>query len=171
MRYLLVLICAALVGAYVYGVSSLSESGAQRFLDQLEALSLQGRSAEYCARLHADLEVSVRDHSARPPADFAGGRDDFCAYVSYAAKGVGLLGISTHVTRNDFAITRNWLHPWTARVRYHEDRVTVMTKVNATLHTHSEDSLTLVQTLDGIELLALDSRVTLAPDASPLPTN
>jgi len=153
----------ALAGTYSYGVLSLTESGANRFLDDLEALSLQGKGREYCARLHPDLHVSVRDHSADPPADFDGGRDDFCAYVSYAAKGMGLLGISTRVARNDFTITRSWLHPWTAQVRYHEDRVTVMTKVGATVHTLSADSLTLVQTVGGIRLLALDSRVTLAP--------
>jgi hypothetical protein len=153
----------AVVAVYAYGLLSLSESGANRFLDELEALSLQGKGREYCARLHPDLRVSVHDHSADPPADFDGGREDFCAYVSYAAKGMGLLGISTRVARNDFTITRSWLHPWTAQVRYHEDRVTVMTKVDATLHTRSDDSLTLVQTFGGIRLLSLDSRVTLAP--------
>lgn len=163
MKKILALLAVALAAAYSYGILSLSESGANRFLDELETLSLQGRSAEYCARLHPDLRVSVRDHSAEPPADFDGGREDFCGYVSYAAKGMNLLGISTHVKRNDFTITRSWLHPWTAKVRYHEDRVTVMTKVNATVHTLSDDSITLVQTFGGIRLLALDSRVTLAP--------
>src|SRR5207237_2759821 len=137
----------ALAGTYSYGVLSLTESRANHFLDDLEALSLQGKGREYCSRLHPDLRVSVHDHSADPPADFDGDRDDFCAYVSDAAKGMGLLGISTRVARNDFTITRSWLHPWTAQVRYHEDRVTVMTKVNATVHTRSDDSLTLVQTL------------------------
>jgi hypothetical protein len=160
---LLAVAIVAVVAVYFYGPLSLSESGANRFLDELETLSLQGKGSEYCSRLHPDLRVSVRDHSADPPADFDGGRKDFCAYVSYAAKGMGLLGISTHVKRNDFTITRSWLHPWTAQMRYHEDRVTVMTKVDATLHTRSEDSLTLVQTLHGIELLSLDSRVSLAP--------
>ena len=163
MKPLILLVIVALAAVYSYGALTLSENSANRFLDDLETLSLQGKSAEYCDRLHADLRVSVRDHSATPPADFDGGRDEFCAYVSQAAKGVGLLGISSSVTRNDFEVTHSWLHPWTARVRYHEDRVTTMTKVNATLHTRSEDALTLVQTLDGVKLHDLDSKVSLAP--------
>ena len=55
------------------------------------------------------------------------------------------------------------LHPWTAHVSYHEDRTTTMSKIHATLHTVSDDSLTLVQTFDGVKLLALQSRVELAP--------
>jgi hypothetical protein len=162
MKTLIAVLAAALAATYLYGVSTLSESGANRFLDELEALSLQGRSTEYCDRLHEDLRVSISDHSAVPPADFDGGRAEFCAFVSQAAKGVDLLGPSSRVTRNDFTVTRDWLHPWTARVSYHEDRVTTMTKVNATLHTRSDDSLTLVQTLGGIRLLQLESSVSVA---------
>jgi hypothetical protein len=163
MKKIIAVLAMTLAVIVSYGVVTLSESGANRFLDELEALSLQGRGTEYCARLHPDLRVSIRDHSADPPADFDGGREEFCAYVSEAAKGMPLLGISTQVARNDFTITRSWLHPWTAQVRYHEDRVTTMKKVNATVHTRSDDSLTLVQTLHGIELIALDSHVSVAP--------
>jgi hypothetical protein len=163
MKTLIALLAVALAATYLYGVSTLSESGANRFLDELESLSLQGKSAQYCDRLHDDLRVSIRDHSAVPPADFDGGRAEFCAYVSQAAKGVDLLGISSRVTRNDFTVTRDWLNPWTAHVSYNEDRVTTMTKVNATLHTRSEDSLTLVQTLGGVKLLQLESSVARAP--------
>jgi hypothetical protein len=162
MKTLFALLLALLAAAYVYGVSSLSESGANRFLDDLESLSLHGKSAEYCARLHDDLRVSIRDHSAVPPADFDGGRAEFCAFVSQAAKGVDLLGISTQVTREDFTVTRSWLHPWTAQVSYHEDRVTTMSKINATAHTRSDDELTLVQTFGGIKLAYLRSRVAIA---------
>jgi hypothetical protein len=157
------LVLAVLAGTYAFGLWSLSATHANRFLDELETLSLQGHSAEYCARLHVDLQVSIRDHSAQPAADFDGGRDQFCAYVSYAARGVDLLGISTQVSRNEFTITRSALHPWTAHVSYHEVRTTTMSKVQATLHTVSDDSLTLVQTFDGVKVLALRSRVEPAP--------
>jgi hypothetical protein len=163
MKPLILLVIVALAAVYTFGALALSEPAANRFLDELETLSLQGKSDEYCARLHPDLRVSVRDHSAMPPADFDGGRDEFCAYVSRAAKGVDLLGISSTVTRNDFEVTRSWLHPWTAHVSYHEDRVTTMTKVHATLHTRSDDALILVQTAGGVKLLGLDSKVSLAP--------
>lgn len=163
MKTCIALLVTALLAAYAYGSLTLSAAGANRFLDELEALSLQGKGAEYCERLHADLRVSIRDHSADPPADFDGDRDDFCGFVSSAARGMSLLGISTHVTRNDFTITRSWRHPWTAQVHYHEDRTTIMSKVDATLHTRSDDSLTLVQTVGGIRLLSLQSRVERVP--------
>lgn len=163
MKTIIAALSLALAATAAGVVLCLTQARAISFLDELEALSLQGKSDDYCARLHADLRVSVHDHSADPPADFTGGRAEFCDYVSYAAKGMGLLGISTRVTRDDFTVMRDWRHPWTARVSYHEDRVTMMTKVNATVHTRSEDSLTLVQTLDGIKLISLDSRVSLAP--------
>jgi hypothetical protein len=163
MKTVIALVVTILAATYLYGVLPLSESGATRFLDELEALSLQGKSAEYCARLDDDLRVSIRDHSAVPPADFDGGRAEFCAYVSEAAKGVDLLGISTHVTRKDFTVTRSWLHPWTAQARYHEDRVTTMSKIHATSHTRSDDALTLVQTFGGIKLAYVKSSIAIAP--------
>jgi hypothetical protein len=167
MKTFIALLVSALAATYLFGVWTLSEAGANRFLDELETLSLQGKSAEYCERLHEDLRVSIRDHSAVPPADFDGGREEFCAYVSHAAKGVDLLGISSRVTRDDFAITRDWLHPWTARVSYNEDRITTMSKVHATLHTRSEDSLTLVQTIGGLRLFQLRSHVVRVDDTAP----
>ncbi|MDF0674312.1 MAG: hypothetical protein P0120_08210 [Nitrospira sp.] len=124
----------ALAGTYGTAAVNLSESGANRFLNDLEHLSLSAQGKEYCARLHDDLKVSTQDHSADPPADFEGGRDEFCNYVSEAAKGMDLLGAGTHVTRDDFTVTRSWLHLWTAHVSYNEDRITTMSRVNVTLH-------------------------------------
>jgi hypothetical protein len=163
MKILLVFLLVAAGAAYGFGVVSLSERGANRFLDDLERLSLSGKGEEYCARLHEDLRVSIRDHSADPPADFDGGREDFCDFVTYAMKGFPSLGISMDVHRRDFTVTRDWLHPWTAQVSYHEDRTATMSKVRATVHTLSSDRLTLVQTFDGIKLIALESEVELAP--------
>lgn len=140
-----------------------SESGAKRFLDQLEDLSLHGKSREYCAKLHDDLQVSISDHSAEPPAEFSGNKQDFCNYVSYAIKGLDLLGVSTQAQRDEFSVTRSWLHPWTAEVSYRESRISHMSKVDATVRTVGEDHWTLVQTLDGIKALRLTSKTRLAP--------
>ena len=160
----IVLFLLLVVGAiYGFGFVTLSERGANRFLDELESLSLTGKGQEYCARLHEDLKVSIRDHSADPPADFDGNRDDFCAYVTYAMNSVEILGISTQVTRENFTVTRDWLHPWTAQFRYHEVRTTTLSKAATTLHTVGDDELTLVQTFDGLKLLTLQSKVERAP--------
>jgi hypothetical protein len=159
MKKIVVVILLALIAIYGYGMVTLSEGASNRFLNELENLSMTGKGEEYCARLHEDLKVSIRDHSAEPPADFDGNREDFCGYVTYAMKGIEILGVSTNVTREDFTVTRDWLHPWTVQVSYHEDRTTTMSKAGTTLHTVSDDRLTLVQTFDGLKLLDLESRV------------
>lgn len=136
----------------------LSESSARNFLDQLDRWSLAGNSAEYCAHLAADMKVSIRDHtSPGMPKDFNGGKRELCDYVSMAAKGVDLIGPQSQATRHDFRITREWLHPWTARVSYHETRTTVLTKVNVTLKTVSDDRWILAYTLQGMKVRHLSS--------------
>jgi len=157
-KKLVSIIVVAIVAVYGFGFFSLSESRARQFLDELEELSIAGKSAEYCARLHPDLTVSINDHSADPPAVFDGNEQDFCDYVSTAAKGMHLLGVSMDVKRNNFKVTRSWLHPWTAHVSYQEDRITTMSKLNVSLHTQSEDELKLVQTLQGVKLRELKTR-------------
>ena len=158
MKKLIVLIVVAVLTVYAIPFFTLSQRGANRFLDELEGLSMAGKSAEYCARLHPDLAVSINDRSADPPAVFDGNEQDFCNYVSTAAKGMHLLGVSMDVKRNDFKVKRSWLHPWTVQVSYKEDRTTTMSKLHVSLHTQSEDELTLVQTFQGVKLRALKTR-------------
>jgi hypothetical protein len=159
MKKIVVVILLVLVTIYGYGMVTLSEGASNRFLNELEQLSMTGKGEEYCARLHENLKVSIRDHSAEPPADFDGNREDFCGYVTYAMKGIEILGVSTNVTREDFTVEREWLHPWTVHVSYHEERTTTMTKAGTTIHTVSDDRLTLVQTFNGVKLLNLESKV------------
>jgi hypothetical protein len=153
----------AIVAIYGFGFVTLSETGTDRFLDELETMSMTGRGAEYCARLHEDLKVSIRDQGAEPPTAFEGGREEFCDYVTYAMKGIATLGISTRVTRSEFSVTRSWLHPWTLDVSYHEDRITRLSKTGTTLHEVSDDRITLVRTFEGVKLLNLESKVGRAP--------
>jgi hypothetical protein len=163
MKKILMTILLLVLAVYGYGWVTLSEAGSNHFLNELENLSMTGKGEEYCARLHEDLKVSIRDHSAEPPAIFDGNREDFCGYVTYAMKGIEILGVSTNVTREDFTVERDWLHPWTVQVTYHEDRTTTMSKAGTTLHTVSDDRLTLVQSFHGVKLLYLESKVEPAP--------
>jgi hypothetical protein len=158
-KKLLYIIVVAILATYGAGFFVLSESRINRFLDSLEGLSIEGRSADYCERLHEDLDVSIDDHSAEPAAKIRGGKQEFCDYVAMAAKGMGLLGVRSHVERNEFAVKHSWLHPWTAQVSYQEARTTTMSKVNVTLHTASHDDLTLVQTFEGVKLRRIHSEV------------
>src|SRR5262250_1002 len=114
MKKFLILAVLIVIGVYAQGAILFSESGANGFLNQLEHLSLQGKSDEYCDRLHEDMKVSVDDRSAEPPARIEGGKKEFCDYVSDASRGMDLLGVSTQVQRDDFTVSRCCLHPWTA---------------------------------------------------------
>ncbi|MEO8064813.1 MAG: hypothetical protein ABI821_18945 [Pseudomonadota bacterium] len=163
MQKILGLLLLVAAGVYGMGAVKLSESGANRFLNELESLSLQGKSDQYCALLHENLGVSIRDHTApEQPRDFDGGKTEFCEFVSMAAKGMSLIRPESHLTREDFTVTRSWLHPWTALVSYHETRSTRMTLVNVTLETESDDEWTLVNTIGGVKVLRLESHSRLA---------
>lgn len=162
MKKIIWLAILAVVGVYGTGAVMLSEMGANRFLDELESLSLRGQSEEYCALLHDDLEVSLQDETGDPPATIEGGKQELCDYVTTAGRTMSLLGVSTQLTRDDFTVERSWLHPWTANVSYAEDRTTTMTRVGVTLKSRSEDKLTLVQTLRGVRLRKLESHAWLA---------
>ena len=162
MKKFLLLVLLVVAGVYAYGAILFSESGSERFLDELETLSLQGNSKEFCDRLHEDMAVSIDDRSADPPADIKGGKEEYCGYVAFAAKGYELLGISTEVQRDDFTVLRSWLHPWTAEVSYQESRTTHMSRVNVTLKTHSDDQWTLVNTFGGVKVMRLTSETRLA---------
>ena len=153
----------AVAGVYGTGAVRLSKSSANHFLNELETLSLQEKSDEYCALLHDDLTVSIRDHTApQMPRDFDGGKAEFCEFVGTAVDGMSLIGPEWQVTRDDFTVTRSWLHPWTAHVSYHETRTTRMTRINVTLNTVGDDKWILVNTFDGVKALRLESESRLA---------
>jgi hypothetical protein len=156
--------------AFVYGIGAakLSESSASAFIDELETLSLRGESGPYCARLHEKLTVSINDRTAPDhPRQIKGGKAQFCEYVSEAAKGMSIIRPETRLTREDFTVTRSWLHPWTAHVTYHEIRTTTMTLANITLNTVGDDKWTLVYTLGGLKVLRLESESGLADQPVP----
>lgn len=157
MKTIVAVLLLALAVSYGVGYFAFSDSSTRRFLDEMETLSLHGHLDEYCARLHDDLEVAIHDRTADPPAEFTGGKPEFCAYVTNATKGVTAMGLETTVSRNDFTLARAWLHPWSVRVHYREDRTTT-TKQFAPFRSQGEDDLLLVLTFDGVKLRRLDSR-------------
>jgi hypothetical protein len=160
-KKILISIALVVAGAYAVGQYHLSMRGSLRFIDALEALSIGGKAAEYCERLHDDLSVSIDDRTGPRPVFIKGGKREYCDYVSMAAKGMSLLGVSTRASRADITTERSWLHPWTVHVHYRETRTTTMSRVNASIDSQSEDRLTLVQTLQGVKLLKLEARSSL----------
>jgi len=158
MKKVLILLAICVLAVYGTAAATLSASGANHFINELEALSLAGKADEYCARLHVNATVSIRDRTAPDfPRDIDGGKKELCDYVTFAMKGVDLLGIRSEATRADFTVNRSWLHPWIADVSYSEKRTTQMSKSHVTLNTASEDHWTLVQTFNGVKVMRLSS--------------
>lgn len=155
------------VGAIVWGLPavSLSENAASAYLDELERLSLSGKAAEYCERMHPDLVVDVTDATSAQGGTMRieGGRKEWCEYIDFATRGLSLLGMESRAVRDDFEVTRDWRHPWTVEVRYRERRTSTMSRVNTTLRTLSDDRWTLVQTISGVKVLRLSVNSRLAP--------
>jgi hypothetical protein len=154
----------ALAAAVIWGwpAVALSEKASIEYLDELDALSVQGHAEEYCEHMHDDLVVAVSDATSTQGAiRIDGGKKEWCDYIAFATKGMSLLGMRSQVARNDFTVTRSWRHPWTANISYEEQRTSEMTRLNVTLRTESSDRWTLVQTLSGVKVLGLtvDSRI------------
>jgi hypothetical protein len=162
MKTLLGLIAFAAAAIWGWPAIALSENASIEYLDELESLSLQGHAERYCERMHEDLSVEVSDAtSAHGAIRIEGGKKEWCDYIEFATRGMSLLGMESRITRDDFTVSRDWLHPWTARIAYKERRTSEMRLVNATLRTESADQWTLVQTFSGVKVLRLkvDSRI------------
>lgn len=162
MKTILLLIAFAAAAIWGWPAVALSENAATAYLDELEALSMQGRAAAYCDHMHDDLVVSVADSTSSNGAiRIDGGKKEWCAYIAYATKGLSLLGMESRVSRSGLTVARSWRHPWTADVAYEERRTSTMRSIGTTSHTRSTDRWTLVQTLSGVKVLRLevDSRI------------
>ena len=164
MKKLVLLIVLVVGGVYLVGWINLSMNGSARFLATMDQLLIEGRGEELCARLHDDLRVSIHDHTTPAPIAIEGGKKEYCDYLETASKGMRVLGVSMQATRNDFTVEREWTHPWTARVRYYEERTTTMSLANVTIRSESDDKLTLVYTFGGVKLRSIESNAQVVTD-------
>jgi hypothetical protein len=159
----LIVLAAALI--WGWPAVALSDKAAIAFLDELESLSMQGRSKEYCERMHEDLEVNVADGTSdlAGTVRIEGGRQKWCDHIAFTTQDVVQMGLQTQATRHDFRLSRRWYEPWTARASYDEQRTSTIPRMNVTLRTVSTDEWTLVQTLSGVKVLRLKVDSRLAP--------
>jgi hypothetical protein len=144
---------------------ALSDKAAIALLDELEALSMQGRSKEYCERMHENLEVAVVDGTSdiAGTVRIEGGRQKWCDHITFTTQDVVQIGLQTQATRHNLHVSRRWYEPWTAHVSYDEERTSTIPRMNVTLRTVSADEWTLVQTLSGVKVLELTVDSRLAP--------
>jgi hypothetical protein len=152
------LIVVAIAVIWGWPALTLSDKAASAYLDELEALSMQDKPAEYCERMHEDLDVAVVDGTSElGTVRIEGGRQTWCDHIASASRGVVELGMQTSATRNNFHVSRRWYEPWTARVSYDEERTSTIPRMNVTLRTESSDRWVLVNTIYGVRVLGLES--------------
>jgi len=157
MRRILWLLALALVGIYGSGYFSHGEGGVNRFLAEVEELYMNGDADGLCALMHDEIEVNLEDNTADQPMRVKGGKEEFCAFTRKTAPAMKHVATSMNVTRDDFTVHREWLHPWTADVTYTERRSISIQGLGIQINTVSEDELTLVKTWAGVKIRRLES--------------
>jgi hypothetical protein len=159
MKKFIMLLIVALVGVYGLGRVKLGESGAMRFLTNMESLMSAGRADEVCAMFHDDLEVEISDQSGESQQDVSGGKAELCELTRATVASLSLVPHSMNVEYTEVSAKQDWLHPWTGEIGYSENRSFSIPGANVTLRTVSHDEITLVHTFSGVKLRKLKSNV------------
>ena len=157
MKKLVVLLILALIAVYGVGRVNLGEAGAMRFMAKMESLMREGKSEEVCAMFHENLEVDIADHSGDSTRNTSGGKEEFCELTVTTVNGLQLLPHSMNVEYTDVTTKQQLAKPWTSEVSYAENRTLTILGANVSLHTVSNDEITLVQTFSGVKLLKVKS--------------
>jgi hypothetical protein len=159
MKRIIILLVLTVGSIYGLGRFNLGESGARRFLSDMESLTNAGDFAGICEMLHEDLEMNITDSSGDAPREVNGGKRELCAVVRASITGLRTLPHSMEVEYTDLRASHQVIKPWTSELSYVEHRTLSIPGLNITLRTVSNDEITLVQTLAGVKLLKLRSQV------------
>jgi hypothetical protein len=159
MKKVVFLLVLAVVGLYGIGRVQLGESGAMRFLANMEKLMNDGKTEEVCALFHEDLEVEIADASGDSPRNIKGGKQELCDLTKASVAGLSVVPHSMNVDYTEVNAKQDWTHPWTGEVSYLENRSFTILGTNITLRTVSNDEITLVRTFSGVKLRKLKSEV------------
>ena len=159
MKKILWIAVLALAYIYISGYYSLSETGVNRFLNEMETASQQGDAQAICDMLADNLEVSIQDRSTRAPVSLAGGKEKLCEVLEKTVPMQAQLTSSIQVTRDNLKVERGWLHCWTAEASYTERRTITLARAGMTIRTVSEDKLTLAKTLTRVVIKRIDTSI------------
>ena len=159
MKKIVIFLIVAGIAAYGIGRFNLGETGAIRFLSQMESLMNEGDASKVCAMFHEDLEVEIADHSGEALHQVSGGKKELCELTRATIAGLQMLPHEMQVKYTGVNATRKLSSPWTSELSYAEHRTLTVPGANITLHTVSNDQITLVQTLSGVKLRKLKSEV------------
>ena len=159
MKKVVFLLILAVVGIYGVGRVKLGETGAMRFLTNMESLMSEGKAEEVCAMFHEDLEIEVSDDSGESPQNISGGKQELCDLTKATVAGLSVVPHSMNVDYTEVNAKQDWLHPWTGEISYLENRSFSILGANVTLRTVSHDEITLVHTFSGVKLRKLKSEI------------
>jgi hypothetical protein len=159
MKKVVFLLIFAVIGVYGVGRVRLGESGAVRFLSEMDSQMTGGNGQKVCEMFHDDLEVQIADHSGESLEEVSGGKKEFCELTVATAASLNLLPHSMNVEFTEVTAKQDWLHPWTSEVSYLENRSLSILGTNVTLRTVSKDHITLVHTFSGVKLRKIRSEV------------
>jgi hypothetical protein len=159
MKKVAFLLILAVLGTYGVGRVKLGESGAMRFLTNMESLMSEGKAEEVCSLFHDDLEIEVSDESGESPTNIRGGKKELCDITRATVAGMSVVPHSMNVDYTEVNAKQDWLHPWTGEVSYLENRSFSILGTNITLRTVSHDDITLVHTFSGVKLRKLKSEI------------
>ena len=156
-----VMLLLVLAAAATWGIGSLrlGESGAMRFLVEMDSQMTEGNGENVCGMFHEDLQVEISDHSGESTEEISGGKQEFCELTLAAAASLNVLPHTMNVEFTDVEAKRDWRHPWTSEISYLENRSLTITGANVTVRTVSEDRITLVHTFSGVKLRKISSEV------------
>jgi hypothetical protein len=159
MKKIVGLVLVLVIAAYGIGRFNLGETGAIRFLAQMESLMNEGDASKVCAMFHEDLEVAIADHSGEALRQVSGGKKELCELTRASIAGLQMVPHEMQVDYTEVNATRKFSSPWTSDLSYAEHRTFTVPGANITLRTISNDQITLVQTLSGVKLRKLKSEV------------
>jgi hypothetical protein len=159
MKKVAFLLILAVVGTYGVGRLKLGESGAMRFLTNMESLMREGKAEEVCSLFHEDLEIEVSDESGESPKNISGGKEELCDITKATVAGMSVVPHSMNVDYTEVNSKQDWLHPWTSEISDLENRSFSVLGANITLRTVSHDEITLVHTFSGVKLRKLKSEI------------
>jgi hypothetical protein len=159
MKKMLLLLVLAAAGIWGIGRAKLGESGAMRFLADMETLMRDGKAEEVCAMFHEDLEMQISDDSGETRHNVSGGKAELCDLTRATVASLNLLPNEMNVEYTGVNARQDLRHPWTSEVSYHENRSFTVKGTDLTLRTVSNDEITLVHTFSGVKLRKLKSDV------------
>lgn len=155
MKKLLLLVSIGLGAWFLHGRVVFTEP---RLMDWMTQHSVQVWSGDgkACDAYADDVQVELRAEDRGGHWEVEGGKEELCAYLRKASAAFVVLEANTHAEFTDVALQRKGF-PWTEATLSYTQLVTVQAARLPEIRITSQDQLTLVRTLGGVKIKAIQS--------------